>query len=781
MTNLLARLLPKKIPLFGIWVIPSILTIILIAGLVGYVSYLNGQRAVNMVSYELRGEITHRITEYLTGVLKTPHQITRENQIDLISGVLNLDTPAALQATFLEVVKTFPTISSSYFGSVKGGIVGSGREGAQNSLYVYSTANLLPGMFTKYSVDELGNIQKLLSSVENYDARTRPWYKAAVAAGSDTWSDIYILTTGQDMAIAASRPVFDKNGQLIGVTSVDLFLSQVASFLKVVNVSENGQSFIIERNGLLVASSTDEMPFTTNPETNKLVRLPAEESKSELIRGAAFFLKQQFTSFASIPNQNFDLNFSQNGQKIFLQITPLKDIQGIDWLIVVVLPEDDFMGQINANNRLTGLIILGAVIFTSILSILSGGLIARRIFRISEAAEALAAGKWSKALTSSSRINEFNILSSSFNRMSDQLHDSLINLTKEIEERITAEDRFRTLVENVPLGVFRTSQDGSFIAVNPALIRLLQFEDVENFRQYSLQAVFANPDEYQAFIRQVKLDGKSIKGEFKFKKTHGDHFWAEITARAILDESDADHEVTSLAVRFIDGVLDDISDRKAADEFIKKSLREKEVLLQELYHRTKNNMQVINSLLIMQANEVEDERINWIFQNMQNRIFAMSLVHEKLYKSQDLSSINLSDYVNDLANQLIFSYRTAAGNVALNLNVESIAVTLDVAVPCGLILNELITNALKYAFPNQADGSIRIYIRRTDDGYIEMHIADNGIGIPNKHEFDANRKMGLATVFSIAEHQLRGSVRIESKKGLEWLIRFPDHPYSARV
>ena len=147
MTNLFTKLIPKKIPLFGIWVVPSILTIILIAGLVGYVSYLNGQRAVNLVTYELRGEITNRITEYLTGILKTPHQITRENQINLNSGVLNLDTPDAVQASFLEVVKTFPTISSSYFGSAKGGIVGSGREGAQNSLYVYSTTNLLPGKF----------------------------------------------------------------------------------------------------------------------------------------------------------------------------------------------------------------------------------------------------------------------------------------------------------------------------------------------------------------------------------------------------------------------------------------------------------------------------------------------------------------------------------------------------------------------------------------------------------------------------------------------------------
>ena len=787
MPNILSNLIPKKIPLFGIWVVPSILTIILIAGSVGFVSYRNGQQAVNFVTFALREEITHRIVEYLTAVLKTPHQITRENQIELVSGVLNPDNKTAMQTTFLEVVKTFPTISSTYFGSEKGGIIGSGREGDLDSFYIYATENLLPGKFTKFGIDNQGEIQKLLSSVENYDARSRPWYKAAVNAGNAIWSDIYILTTGQDMAIAASRPVYDSENKLLGVTSVDLFLSQVASFLKFVKVSENGLTFIIERNGLLVASSTDEKPFLTNPQTDKLVRLSAEQSQTKLIRSAALFLEKQYTNFNDIPDHNLDLNYFLEGQRVFLQITPLKDAYGINWLIVVVLPEADFMGQINDTNRSTGIIIFGSVIGTIILSVITGGLIAHRIYNISEAAEALAAGKWNKALASSSRINELNILSRSFNRMSEQLHDSLMDLTNEIEERKAveeslreSEDRYRTLVENVPTGVFRADRTGYFQAVNPALTRLLKIDPNQDFHQYSLQEVFADSREYQTFINQVILEGTNIQGEFKFVKTSGEHFWAEITARAL-----SDHPKSSLPnpsrVKIIDGVLDDITDRKASEELTQKSLREKEVLLQELYHRTKNNMQVINSLLVMQANEVEDERINWIFQNMQNRIFAMSLVHEKLYKSQDLSSINLHDYVEDLARQLIFSYRLSSNEVALNLDVEEIAVTLDVAVPCGLILNELITNALKYAFPNQKKGLICINIRRTEDGFIEMMIKDDGIGIPNKAAFDTNRKMGLATVFSIAEHQLRGNVHIETEKGLKWIIRFPDNPYNARV
>ncbi len=787
MMDYLPKIAPQKMPLFGVLIIPFVLLIILIVGMVGYVSFVNGQQAVNYVAYELRDEITQRIRDHLLLFLQLPHQITISNLREILSDQQNENFSQELAANFLETVKVFPTISSTYFGNTGGGIVGSGREGSQGLLYVYSTENQNAGVFTKFRIDDEGIYHEKLASVDNYDARLRPWYKAAVEKQSATWSDIYILTTGQDMAIAASRPVYDSNHLLVGVTSVDIFLSQLDSFLKDLYFSEGGESFIIERNGMLVATSTDEKPFQFNEQTGKLTRTYANQSQTPIIQQTAHFLEEKFNNYTQIPEANLDMQYVTSGKKTFVELAPLKDGYGIDWMIVVVVPEEDFMGKIRANNRMTGFIILGALLVGIAVSVLTGGLIARRIYRVSEAARALAEGKWDDAVAASSTIIEIDILSRSYNQMARQLHHMLENLSREVDERKNAErslreseDRYRTLVENVPVGVFRASPEGRLLAGNSALFRLLGIDPDQDLNQFTLGAVFAHNADRDFFTDQIVHDAKILKHEFEFVKTNGQMFWGAITARPVLALYNTGDYPTS-EITFIDGVLEDISERKVVEEFTQKTLREKEVLLQELYHRTKNNMQVINSLLAMQASELNDERINGIFQNLENRIQAMSLVHEKLYKSKNLSSIDLQDYVQDLARQLVFSYRISSSQIKLNLDIEEILMTLDVAIPCGLILNELITNALKYAFPLGAAGSILVQIRQSDVGILEVKVTDDGVGLPESSNGKMPRKLGLATVYSIVEHQLRGTIQVDSQQGVSWLIYFPYQQYSPRI
>lgn len=784
MNKKILSFLPEKMPLFGVLVVPFVLLIILITGLVGILSYINGQEAVNFVAYELRENIGLRISEHLTGILKIPHQITNDNKYEILQSHLNLTDLEDYQIHFLEIVKTFPTISSTYFGSVDGGIVGSGREGTQDLFYVYYTDNLLPGKFSKLAVDEMGNPQDLLSSVERYDARTRPWYIAAIEKGDATWSNIYILTTGQDMAIAASRPIYDSSNNLVGVTSVDLFLSQIGRFLQELTISPNGKSFIIEKDGNLIATSTDEKPFRINPESGKLERISADQSQTPIIRSAVAYLVKKFGSVAELPSENLDLMFLENGQQYFLRVQPLNDQYGINWLIIVVIPENDFMAQINANNRSTGVIVLSALVITLILSVITGGSIAHRIHNISKASEALAKGKWNEALAPNSRIIEFDLLSRSYNQMAVQLHGLLTNLTQEIEERKMIEnslreskERYRSLVENIPIGVFRTSPEGAILAANPALIKLFRIQPEETYVHFSLSSFFVNPNDYADFQHQLIHPHHHISQEFQLINNDGEKFWARITAHAINSNHHDNHQEQQ-PILFLDGVLEDITERRTAVLFTQKSLKEKEVLLQELYHRTKNNMQVINALLMMQAQDINDNRIAWVFKNMENRIYAMSLVHEKLYESHDLSRLNFKDYANDLIHQLFASYHRPDQEITLDLAIDDLQISLDVAIPCGLILNELITNSLKYAFPGDfKNATLKIQIEKNTEGIIEIIVADNGVGIPDVHQTRLRQKMGLAIIYSIAEHQLRGSVSIENNNGVKWTIRFSDRQY----
>jgi PAS domain S-box-containing protein len=227
--------------------------------------------------------------------------------------------------------------------------------------------------------------------------------------------------------------------------------------------------------------------------------------------------------------------------------------------------------------------------------------------------------------------------------------------------------------------------------------------------------------------------------------------------------------------RFIQGIFRDISDRKQIEKQLKTSLREKEVLFRELHHRTKNNMQVISSLLNIQSAFINNEQVSKIFRETQSRIRSISLVHEKLYQSEDLSNINLYDYIKDLANTLLSGYRMDSEQISLEFDADDVLISLDTAISCGLITNEIITNSLKYAFGDNGTGSIRVVIRTMGDSNIELRISDNGIGLPDGFDFDNTKTLGLKLVKKLAENQLRGRIDIIAGKGTEFNIKFKNN------
>ncbi len=227
--------------------------------------------------------------------------------------------------------------------------------------------------------------------------------------------------------------------------------------------------------------------------------------------------------------------------------------------------------------------------------------------------------------------------------------------------------------------------------------------------------------------------------------------------------------------RFIQGIFRDISDRKRIEKQLKKSLKEKEILLRELYHRTKNNMQVISSLLNIQSAFIDDGRVSQIFRETQSRIRSISLVHDKLYQSEDLSMINLCDYIKDLADTLLKGYRLNSEQISLEFDADDILTSIDNAIPCGLLINEIITNSIKYAFGYNGTGNIRVVIRSTEDSNTELRISDNGIGLPDGFDFNNTDTLGLKLVKKLVENQLRGTVDVISGKGTEFIIKFKNN------
>ena len=227
-------------------------------------------------------------------------------------------------------------------------------------------------------------------------------------------------------------------------------------------------------------------------------------------------------------------------------------------------------------------------------------------------------------------------------------------------------------------------------------------------------------------------------------------------------------------------------ERKIIEERMKDSLEEKEVLLREIHHRIKNKMQVISSLLNLQSETIADLKYREIFSESKNRIRAMALIHEKLYQTKDISNIEFGDYIASLANGLFMFYGVSASRVELVIEAEGVVIGIDTAMPCGLIINELLSNALKYAFPGGRAGVIRIAISKTAcDGNngIEyaLTVSDNGIGLPEGFDFRTAKSLGLHLVVSLAEHQLQGSMRVNRDSGTMFRILFRDAKYRKRV
>lgn len=225
----------------------------------------------------------------------------------------------------------------------------------------------------------------------------------------------------------------------------------------------------------------------------------------------------------------------------------------------------------------------------------------------------------------------------------------------------------------------------------------------------------------------------------------------------------------------------DISERKQMEQQIKSSLKEKEVLLRELYHRTKNNMQVIRAMLVLQSAGSQDPEVQRLVQETDVKIETMALVHQMLYQSRDLSSISLDTYIRSLAGLVASSYCAADGLIELHFDLQALPVTIDIATPVGLVLNELLSNAYKHAFPGGRPGEICIRLARLNEDELRLDFSDNGVGVPEGFDLRQQKSYGLQSVFSIAERQLGGRVKVDTRCGIAYSIQFSNALYHTRV
>jgi phosphoserine phosphatase RsbU/P len=424
-----------KFRLRSILVVPFVLQIVAAVGCVGYLSYRNGEKTVKDLANQLGNSVSARVNERVQNYLEAPPLVNQINQDSLPLGVLDFEDLERSRPYLWKQVLRFNSIGYAGIANNKGQYL---RIGWVNRLagaeQPQLAQQLIPGGgdLLYYDVDGDGNPKKMERSQPNYDVRNRPFYQVVVEKKQAAWSDVYINFGYGTLQINASQPYYDAEGKLIGVLTCQMGLDQIRGFLQTLSVGNSGQVFIIEPNGDLIASSVKNQPLSVGEGENR-TRLKTQENSNLLMRQSVVYLLERFQRLQDI-QQTAQLNFKVNGQRQFLQVSPLTDKYGLNWLIVVVVPEADFMAQIYANTSNTILLCIAALIASVGVGFLTANRIAHRILQIAKASENLAGGAL-KQNVDSSRIFEVQILANSFNSMAGQLKEGFETLEDKVKER----------------------------------------------------------------------------------------------------------------------------------------------------------------------------------------------------------------------------------------------------------------------------------------------------------------------------------------------------------
>ena len=345
-------------------------------------------------------------------------------------------------------------------------------------------------------------------------------------------------------------------------------------------------------------------------------------------------------------------------------------------------------------------------------------------------------------------------LSEGFRRMED------------LQQLALSEQRYRTLVETPNFVVMLLDTDGNYLYVSPQIQEWLGYTPEEFYRDADIRREIVHPDDLPATEEFHRLDEITAARvmEYRWREKGGHYRWAAGAIFPIYETAE-DRQIHRASMMQV--VVQDITERREAEEQIKSSLAEKEVLLKEIHHRVKNNLQIISSLLHLQSSKLEDDRLIKAFGDSQHRIRSMALIHEELYESADLARIEFNGYLKRLTDHLFESYGVDEQRIHLTLDVDDVMLSIERAIPLSLIINELLSNALKYAF-GDGEGEICIRVRGEEDGPFSLTVSDNGVGLPDI-DYANPDSLGLRLVNTLVS-QLGAQLSLDRTAGTAFTV-----------
>jgi PAS domain S-box-containing protein len=372
-----------------------------------------------------------------------------------------------------------------------------------------------------------------------------------------------------------------------------------------------------------------------------------------------------------------------------------------------------------------------------------------------------------------------------------------ISSRKNVEVQLNKAQKYsQSLIDCSMDMIVAVDKDRNITEFNKAAQEIFGYH-IEEVIGKNISMLYAN-EQGGNLLNKILQEKGQLNGETINKRKNGETFISAISVSVLSDEENnicgsvgvsrdvtekkrLEMELAVYRVNLEEMVEQRTSELTSANTTISESLKEKEVLLREIHHRVKNNLQIVSSILGKQMQYIKDEEALVMFRDSQNRIDSMALIHEKLYQSTSLSKINISEYLHDLVNSLLGAYDEYSTNISLNIKCDEIQLNIETAIPCGLIINELITNSLKYAFPDDRKGEIIVDFKKDEDNNLLLIVGDNGVGFPNDFDVSSAKSLGLYLVNQLSLKQLDGSLEIDNTNGTLFKISFKELRYKERV
>lgn len=569
-----------KAPLRLVLVVPFVLQIGVAVGVTGWLTIQNGQRAVDRVSSQLWDEVSARTLDRLVDYMALPQEVTTDTAALVQAGLLSSDDPAMLTRYLWEQMRNHQGLYRTTVGYTTGELVGVGV--ASGGDLVARTVAAEQGELQTYSLSPTGERRDLLV-VEPFDVQMRPWYASAVANQQPSWTGVYPNYAAPYPLISAVRPIYadesvngpravDVTDRLLGVTSATLSLGQLSEFLETLAVGESGHVLIVERSGHVVATSTGEV--LTRPEPLHTRRLTLAESTHPLVQAAAEHIQQAWGDLEALQG-TVNSEFWLDGEPSILQVTPFTDGWGLDWLVIVVVPQAEVMAPIHASTRQTVLLCLGALGLATVLGVGMARWIAQPLLQLNASARALAGGHPDPAAPmAEGRTREVGELVTSFQQMARQLQTSFAALQ-------ASQASFRSMAANVPGAIIRYAlhADGtdSILYTSPGCETLWELPD--RVIQEDAQRIWAMvlPEDQEAMQQSVLQSARTLQpwnhewriitpsGKLKWLhgsgnptcQPNGDVIWGTV----ILDVSDRKQAEAQLIYSTFHDALTDLPNR----------------------------------------------------------------------------------------------------------------------------------------------------------------------------------------------------------------------------